>query len=239
MAGLSARALHHYDAIGLLSPAERSSSGYRLYGAEELLRLQQVILYRELGLGLDGIRRILDEPGFDRIGALEAQARLLRAKAERLARLALTVDRTVGRLKGEISLSDEELYEGFAKDEVESIKREAEERWGATEAYAESRRRTTRMSGEDWARVKAEGAAVDEEAARAMREGAEPGSPRVRAVMARKLEHLRSFYEPSMEMFGGLGRLYEEDERFRRHYEDIAPGLASFMRKAMESFARA
>jgi DNA-binding transcriptional MerR regulator len=239
MAGLSARALHHYDSIGLVSPAERNAAGYRLYGEEELLRLQQVLFYRELGLELGEIRRILDEPGYDRIGSLEAQARQLKAKAERLSRLALTVDRTIGRLKGETMLSDEQLYEGFAKDEVESIKREAAERWGATEAYAESKKRMARMSGQDWERVKATGEALDKEAALAMREGAEPGSPRVREIMARKLEHLRSFYEPSMEMFAGLGRMYEEDERFRRHYENIAPGLASYLRRAMAAYATA
>jgi MerR family transcriptional regulator, thiopeptide resistance regulator len=110
-------------------------------------------------------------------------------------------------------LSDEELYAGFAKDEIESIK-------------------------EEWAKVKAEGEAVDEAAADAMRRGEAPESSSARAVMARKFEHLRHFYEPSAEMFAGLGRMYAEDGRFRTRYEAMAPGLADYLREAMEAYAR-
>ena len=237
MAGVSVRTLHHYDAIGLVKPLSRSASGYRLYGEEELLRLQQVLFYRELDLSLEEIGRILDEPGYDLLAALETQKRFLAARAVRIARLIDTVDRTIGRLKGENMLSDEELYEGFAKDEVAEIKRETEERWGHTDAYAQSSTRVARMSKEEWARVKAEGRAVDEAAAAAMARGEKPGSAAVRALMARKLEHLRSFYEPSAEMFAGLGRMYALDERFKTHYEDMAPGLAEFMRRAMEAYS--
>lgn len=245
MAGVSVRTLHHYDAVGLVRPGTRSASGYRLYGEKELLRLQQVLFYRELDMSLEEIGRILDEAGFDLVAALETQKRLLAARAGRIARLIDTVDRTIGRLKGENMLSDEELYEGFAKDEVAGIKREAEERWGSTDAYAQSKARVSRMSKEDWARVKAEGQAIDDEAAAAMARGEKPGSAAdgeqsatVDALMARKLEHLRSFYEPSAEMFAGLGRMYVEDERFKKHYEDIAHGLAQFLRRAMEAYSK-
>jgi DNA-binding transcriptional MerR regulator len=237
MAGVSVRALHHYDAIGLLEPGSRSASGYRLYGEEELLRLQQVLFYRELDLSLEEIGRILGEPGYDPVAALETQARLLAARADRIARLIETVGRTIGRLKGENMLSDEELYVGFGKDEIEKIKAEAKERWGGTEAYAESRKRVAKMSREDLARVKAEAGAVDAAAAEAMRRGEDPASEPVRAIMARKYEGLRAFYEPSPEIFAGLGRMYAEDERFRKHYEDIAPGLADYLRRAMEAFS--
>ena len=245
MAGVSVRTLHHYDVIGLVKPGSRSAAGYRLYGEEELLRLQQVLFYRELDISLEEIGRILDEPGYDALEALETQKRLLSARAGRIARLMDTVDRTIGRLKGENMLSDAELYEGFAKDEVEDIKREAEARWGSSEAYAQSAKRIARMSKADWARVKAEGQAIDEAAAAAMACGEKPSSTAdggqsetVRALMARKFEHLRFFYEPSKEMFAGLGRMYVEDERFRKHYEDIAPGLAEFLRRAMEAYSK-
>lgn len=237
MAGVSVRTLHHYDAIGLVGPATRSASGYRLYGEAELLRLQQVLFYRELDMGLAEIRRLLDRPDFDLRAALEEHWLLLAAKAERIARLMETVDRTLGRLKGETMLNDEELYAGFAKDDIESIKAEAKTRWGGTEAYGQSQKRVARLSKEEWALTKAEAEAIDEAAAQAMREGAKPESATAQATMARKYEHLRHFYEPSMELFAGLGRMYVEDERFKARYEAIAPGLADYLRRAMEAYA--
>ncbi len=237
MAQVSVRTLHHYDAVGLVVPGSRSASGYRLYGEAELLRLQQVLFYRELDLSLEEICRLLDEPGYDPVTALETQLRLLAARADRIARLMDTVGRTIGRLKGENMLSDEELYEGFAKDEIQKIKGEAKARWGSTEAYAQSQKRVAKMSKADLERVKAEGAAVDAAAARALARGEDPASAAVRAIMARKFEQLRAFYEPDKELFAGLGRMYSEDERFRKHYEDIAPGLADFLRLAMSAYA--
>lgn len=237
MAGVSVRTLHHYDAIGLVAPGSRSASGYRLYGEDELLRLQQVLFYRELDMSLEEIGRILDRPGYDPVAALEAQARLLAARAERIARLMDTVGRTIGRLKGENMLDDEELYAGFDKAKIEKVKAEAKERWGGTQAYAMSQKRVAKMSKEDWSRVKAEGEAVDRAAAEAMRRGEDPASASVQSIMARKFEHLRAFYEPTPEMFAGLGRMYAEDERFKKHYEELAPGLAGYLDRAMAAFA--
>jgi DNA-binding transcriptional MerR regulator len=238
MAGVSVRTLHHYDAVGLVRAAARSASGYRLYGERELLRLQQVLFYRELDMSLAEIGRVLDGPGFDPLDALEEHKRLLAARAERIARLIGTVDRTIGRLKGETMPNDEELYAGFAKDEIESLKAEAKTRWGGTEAYAQSQSRVARMSRERWEEVKAEGVSIDTAVVEAMRDGAEPDSAAVQAAMARKYEHLRHFYEPSAGTFAGLGRLYAEDERFKARYEALAPGLADYLRRAMEVFAR-
>jgi MerR family transcriptional regulator, thiopeptide resistance regulator len=236
MAQVSVRTLHHYDAIGLVVPGSRSASGYRLYGEAELLRLQQVLFYRELEMSLEEIGLILDRPGYDPVAALEAQKRLLAARSERIALLMETVDRTIGRLKGETMLSDEELYAGFDKGEIEKVKAEAKARWGRTEAYAQSQKRVAQMSREDWAKVTAEVGAVDQAAAEAMKRGEAPDSASTQAIMTRKFESLRAFYEPSLEMFSDLGRMYAEDERFKKRYEDIAPGLAEYLRAAMAAY---
>jgi hypothetical protein len=159
-------------------------------------------------------------------------------RAQRISRLIETIDGTIGRLQGENMLSDEELYEGFSIDEVDKIKSEAKARWGRTEAYAQSQKRIAKMSKAEWARIKAEGAAIDEAVAQALARGDDPGSAAVLAVMARKYEHLRAFYEPSVEMFAGLGRMYVEDERFGARYEAITPGLADYLRRAMDAFTR-
>ena len=116
LAGISVRTLHHYDHIGLLKPSARSAAGYRLYGTEDLLRLQQILLFEELDLPLEEIRRILDDPGFEPVRALAQHRRTLELQAERLARLLHTIDRTIARLtEVDMSLTDEELYEGLPK----------------------------------------------------------------------------------------------------------------------------
>ncbi|HET7838301.1 MAG TPA: MerR family transcriptional regulator [Rectinemataceae bacterium] len=238
MAGVSVRTLHHYDAIGLLSPGGRSPAGYRLYGEAELMRLQQILFFRELEIPLEEIKAVLDRPDFDALTALEGHRRLLAERAGRIARLIDTVDRTIGRIKGETMLTDEELYEGFAPERVQEIKAEAEARWGGTQAWAESRKRMSAMTKESWAAVKAEGAAIDEAILAAMKAGLAPGSAEVQALMGRKFAHLRNFYEPTREMFAGLGRLYCEEGGFRSHYDAMGPGLCEYLREAMEVFAR-
>ncbi|MDP3177984.1 MAG: MerR family transcriptional regulator [Spirochaetaceae bacterium] len=238
LAGVSVRTLHHYDAIGLLRAQARTAAGYRYYGEPELLRLQQILFYRELDLSLGEIASLLDRPGFDELAALENHKRLLAARAERIFRLIDTVDRTIGRLKGETMLSDKELYEGFSHEEIDSMKTEAKARWGHTAAYAESQKRVARMGKEEWAAVKKELAKIDEDAALCMRKAEAPDSAATQAVMARKYASLRHFYEPSPEMFAGLGAGYVEDPRFRAHYESTAPGLAEYLRDAMAAYAR-
>jgi DNA-binding transcriptional MerR regulator len=237
MAGVSVRTLHHYDAVGLVEPGTRSASGYRLYGEPELLRLQQVLFYRELDMSLEEIGRLLDSPGFDPVAALEEHRRILDARARRLDRLMETVDRTIGRLKGESMLSDKELYEGFTSEEVSKIEAEVKQRWGDTEAYQQSRKRVAKMSKEQLAAAKAEFEELDKASAELLRSGTAPESAAAQAVMARRFEHLKHFYDPSPELFAGLGRMYVEDERFKKRYEDIATGLAEFLRKAMEAYA--
>ena len=163
MAGVSVRTLHHYDQIGLLKPSFRTEAGYRLYAEKDLLRLQQVLFYRELDFPLDEIRIILDLPGFDQVEALRDHRRMLGERAERLARLLRTVDRTIARLTEEdtMPLTDEELYEGFSPKEKEQLKEyeaEARDRWG--EMAAESQRRVRQMSKAQWQAVQDEGDAA-------------------------------------------------------------------------------
>jgi len=237
MAGVSVRTLHHYDAIALLKPDSRSAAGYRLYGDEQLLRLQQILFFRELDMTLEEIRELLDRPGFDQVAALEEHRRLLALRGERIARLVATVDRTIGRLKGETMLTDEELYEGFSREEIESMKLEAKSRWGVTPAWAESQKRVAAMSKERFREVGAEGEAIDAALGDALAAGEAPSSPAVQALMRRKAEWLRAFYEPSAELFKGLGEMYSQDERFRARYETIRKGLADFVRLAMAEFA--
>lgn len=128
MAGITVRTLHHYDRIGLLSPPTRPGTGYREYGEGEVARLQRILFYRELDFPLAEIARVLADPAKDGVAALREQKALLGEKADRLSRLIGTIDRTIARLGGEEGMTDEEMFEGFAPEKREAIRKETEER---------------------------------------------------------------------------------------------------------------
>ncbi len=238
IAGVSIRTLHHYDRIGLLVPRRRRDSGYRIYEEPELLRLQEILLYRELELPLDRIGELLDRPGHDAGAALARHRRSIEEKAARLRTLLSTIDRTIARLGGEDAmLSDEELYEGFEKAEIEEMKAEASDRWGGTEACRESQKRVAKMTKEGWAKVKEEGDDIERASAAGFLGGLAPESPEAMLLMERKAAWLRHFYEPTAEIFRGLGQMYAADARFRRTYDRYAPGLSDWLKRAMATYA--
>lgn len=232
---MSVRTLHHYDHLGVLRPASRTASGYRLYGEEELHRLQQVLLYREIDLPLEEIASILDAPSFDPSLALAGHRKRLEAEVIRLRRLLSTVDRSLDSLGGGRPLDDSELYEGFAREEVEAIKAEAEASWG--QSYRESDARVRSWSKEHWKDVKAEAGALEARFAEAFRKGARPDSGEVLALCEAWSAHINRFYVAPPALVARLGSMYAEDPRFRMRYEALEVGLADFLRAALEAWA--
>jgi len=235
MAGVSVRTLHHYDQIGLLQPTSRTAAGYRLYGEPDLLRLQQILFFRELEMPLAEVRQVLDDPGFDQVKALQRHRQMVEQRMERLSRLVTTIDRTIGRLKGEdMGLTDDELYEGLTKETRERYRREARERYGAERVEA-SERRAKQMSKEEWKAVGAEGEAVTQALAALV--GRAPGAPEVQAQVARHHAWVEHFYPCSGEVYRGLASTYVEHPEFRAHYEKYRAGLAEFLSAAMQVYA--
>jgi DNA-binding transcriptional MerR regulator len=239
LARVSVRALHHWDEIGLLVPRGRTEAGYRLYDDEELLRLQQILVGRALGLPLEEIRRSLDDPRFDRREALRAQRRELEARAADTAAMIRAVDHALAALdrkKGE-AMDTEKLFEGF---EPEAYEAEAERRWGGTAAFDESRRRTKRYTPEDWKRHGAEQAAVYADAAALMRAGAAPDSAAATAVAERHRELIdRWFYPCAPALHARLADLYEADARFAANIDEAGgAGLTPFLVAAIRANAR-
>ncbi len=235
MAGVSVRTLHHYDQIGLLKPSARTEAGYRLYQEQDLLRLQQILFFKELDLPLDEIRSILDDPGFDPLQALEQHRQLLQQRMVRLTRLLHTVERTIKRLTEDtMPLTDEELYEGFPKEKIERYKREAREMYG-TARVEETEQRVKHMSKAQWQAVKAEGGEVM--TALAALVDRDPADPEVQALIARHYAWVNHFYTPTAEVYRGLGRLYVEHPEFRATHDAFHPRLAEFMAAAMAHYA--
>ena len=235
VSGVSVRALRHYDAIGLLKPCERTAAGYRVYGRAERLRLQQILLYRRVELPLEEIRRILDEPGFDRADALRDHRIEIEHQIERAIAVLTTIDRTLRHLEGaSMPLNDDQLYEGLTADQRRRYPRLARERYGEAEVHA-SEGRIRKLSPEAWARVRGEEGAVCRELAEAMGT-TPPGAPKIQELVARYRRMLNHFYEVTPERYLGLAHLYTEDPAFRAHYEEVASGLAEYLREAIEIY---
>jgi DNA-binding transcriptional MerR regulator len=234
-AQVSVRALHHYDEIGLVKPSARSAKGYRLYTAADLERLQQALFYRELGFPLEEILRILADPDFDRRHALVAQRARLAERAARAEALVRLVDQTIDRLERGETMTPEEMFNGFDPAPYEE---EARARWGATETYAESMRRTKRYTREDWAAIRADSDAITQAFAEAMERGVAPGDAAAMDLAERHRLHIdRWFYPCSSRIHVGLGEMYVGDPRFAANYEKVRAGLAEYLREAIRANA--
>lgn len=236
-ARISVRTLHHYDAIGLLKPAHVGANGYRYYGQTELLRLQQILFYRELGLALGEIGSILDDPAFDPLVALRSHREALGARIDRYRDLIRTIDRTIASLEKDETMEDNDYYAGIAPETRERWESEAKSFWGEEKVYA-AQARARSMSREQVAQIQAEMEAIRGDFQRLFAEGVEPGSDAAQAVTARHYAWVCHSWQPDAAAFKGLGRVYVENPEFRGTYDDGAlPGTAEFIADAMAIYA--
>jgi MerR family transcriptional regulator, thiopeptide resistance regulator len=240
LTGVTVRTLHHCDDIGLLSPRGRTRAGYRMYDGGDVDRLMRIMAYRELGLSLDDIAAVLDDPGRDRVTVLRQQHALLVRRLARLQRMVEAVEKELEAEKMGISLTPEERAELFGDWSPEEHEQEADDRWGTTTAYAESRRRVSSYTKDDWQRIKDEAAQLESSMADALRKGVGPASEQGMALAERHREQIsRWYYDCGYPMHRGLGQMYVDDDRFRARYEDIEPGLAAWLCAAITANADA
>ena len=233
LAGVTVRTLHHYDDIGLLVPSGRTSAGYRTYDHTDLQRLQRVLMYRELELSLEDIADLLDGDA-DPIDHLQRQHTHITQRIERLRRLLETLERTMAANKSGVSLTPEEMLEVFGDFDPGQYAAEAEERWGGTDTWRESRRRAAAYTKDDWQRITGEAEATTSAFAAAMRAAAPADSDAVMDLAEDHRRHItRWFYDCSYEMHRGLAEMYTADPRFAATYDKVAPGLAAFIRDAI------
>ena len=240
IAGVSIRTLRHYDEIKLLVPETRSRAGYRLYTDDDLLRLQQILIGRELGLSLEEIRRSLDDPRFDRRKALLAQREQLRTRARQTEAMIRAVDAALAildeRNKGGGTMDMKEIFDGFDPSEYED---EVKERWGNTKAYKESMKRTKRYTADDWEQFKEEQSAIYKDAAAVMKAGGKPSDPRAMDVAERlRLSIDRWFYPCNHKMHLRLASLYESDSRFAENIDKHGEGMTTFLVAAIRANAK-
>ncbi len=227
--GVSVRTLHHYDAIGLLTPAEVTQAGYRLYDDGSLKRLHSILFFRELQFSLKDIKGILDDPGFDPQKALDQQIRLLELQRER-------IDRIIKQAK-EMKKGDKTMkFDVFDYKEIEQYKQEAKEKWGGTEAYKEAERKAAGRTTEQESGI-AEGLMDVFREFGALR-SLPPEDPAVQKKAAYLQQYITDhYYACTKEILKGLGQMYVCDERFRENIDQAAgEGTAEFASRAIAAY---
>ncbi|MBE0341405.1 MerR family transcriptional regulator [Paenibacillus sp. 28ISP30-2] len=240
LSGISVRTLHYYDEIGLLKPHHVGDNGYRYYEQEQLLRLQQIMLYRELELPLSDIGDLLEQTKEKTAEVLLEHRSKVQNKVFRLHTLLQTIDETVAHVKGEQTMKPEQLYQGFDPEKQEMYERDLTERYGheADEKIQESKTATKNWSKEDYLDSQAEADQIHRQLAEAMNKGLKHSSEEVQALIRRHLQWVSRFYTPTAEIYSGLGDLYVEHEDFSKMYEGYRPGLAEYLRDGMKVLAK-
>ncbi|HEV7555917.1 MAG TPA: MerR family transcriptional regulator [Kofleriaceae bacterium] len=226
LTGVTVRALHHYDEIGLVRPSSRTAAGYRLYGEADVRRLHDVLVFRELGVPLDDIATVIADDR-TRTDALVKQRAVLVEKRERLDMMIAAVDRMT---KGTPMTPEDmkSMFDGFDHAQYEA---EAEQRWGHTDAFRESKKRTQRYGKAEWEEIKREGDAIYRKLVELM--GTPVADPAVQAAVDEHRAHItRWFYPCSREIHRGLGEMYVADPRFTANLDAYAAGFAQFLRDA-------
>ena len=229
--GVSVRTLHYYDEIGLLKPARvDNSTGYRYYDEHSLLRMQEILFYRELDFPLKHIEEILTSPNYDKHKALQAQKEMLILKKERLERLIFAID---GATKGE------NVMKAFDNTEFEKYKAEAQEKWGSTAAYKEHQEKTKGYSQDKWSSMAAGLDAIMGRFGAAMQKGDAADSPAAQELVKALQSHItENYYTCTKEILAGLGQMYVADERFKNNIDRHGDGNAAFICAAIGSYCK-
>jgi len=233
LAGVSVRTLHYYDEISILKPSLIGNNGYRYYRDEALIYLQQILFYRELGLSLDNIRRMMENPEFDIKSALDSHKKALREQIIRLEGLIKTVDETLLHLKGKKEMTNEQLFKAFSDEEQEKYALEAENMYDPKIVKA-SNRLWKSYSSEKKAQILDEGNQVYTDMLAAMPLGAE--SAEVQACVEHWRSHMNYFWTPSLSQLIGLAENYNKHPGFKTNFDKIDPRLAGFMLEAVKIY---
>lgn len=233
LAGVTTRTLRYYDEIGLLSPAEVGENGYRYYEKDSLLRLQQILFFRELDVPLKDIQFIMSQPDFSPLRALQKHRATLQKRVERLKDLIATVDRTITAIKGENEMDEYEYFEAFDEKKYEE---EARQRWGDSPMYAESQRKWASYSKNQRESIKAEGRRITLGMV-SENPNASPYDPDVQAAIGEYHAYLNKyFYTCDVVFLRALADMWVEDPRFAANYERVREGGTEFVRQAVHIF---
>ena len=228
--GVSVRTLHYYDEIGLLKPSFVDEwTGYRYYDENSLLRMQEIMFYRELDFSLKNISQIISSPYYDKEKALSQQKKLLVLKKERLEKLILSID---DAMKGKVVMN------AFDNSEFEKYKDEAKEKWGNTTAYAEYSEKSKNYGKDKFSAISGEMAEIFSKFNRAMK-NSDADSDESQALVKELQNYItNNFYTCTKEILSGLGQMYVYDERFKNNIDKAGEGTAEFVSEAIKIYCK-
>ncbi|MPW27330.1 MerR family transcriptional regulator [Alkalibaculum sp. M08DMB] len=239
LAGISTRTLRYYDEIDILKPARINSSGYRIYGETQIDKLQQIMFYRELGVGLDSIKTILCSSSFNKHDALREHHGKLLDKKQQLELLIANVEKTIAMTEGRTYMSDKEKFEGFKKKMIEENElkygKEVREKYG-NGTIDSFNQKIKNMSEEQYDLIQKLTDDLNEAIKSAYEEGDPSSQLAQKACELHKMWLLNYWDQYSKEAHMGLVQMYVDDERFTAYYDKIAPGCTVFLRNAMRIF---
>lgn len=232
--GVTVRTLHHYDDLGLLPPTGRTTSGYRLYSETDVRRLHHIRTYQAVGLSLEEIAGLLDGPEDHALSHLRRQHELVGRRIDDLHRVLRMIDSMMEALVSEVRLTPEEIFEVFGEHDPNAYSYEVEQRWGTSDAFAESLRRTRGYGASDWKALKAEAEQIESAFANLKDAGTSPDSTEAMDVAERHRLHIQSwFYDCPPQLHCDLADMYVQDPRFTAHYDDRVKGLAGYVHDAI------
>ena len=238
LSGVSTRTLRFYDEIGLLAPAFYGENQYRYYKEEQLLMLQQILFFRELGFPLNDIQRILSSDDFDKIESLKTHKSMLQSSLERTATLIKTIDKTISHLRGKIIMRDAEMYDGF-----DPIKQQEHEKYMletgiiSQKQIDDSWQRVSNWKKPDWEQFKDAGEKLNRALAAALKQGLKIDSDHVQKLIQQHYDWVSNFWTPTKETYLGLGQMYLDHPDYRLFYNRYAPDLVEYLAAAMKVFA--
>lgn len=237
LTGVSIRMLHHYDKIGLLVPSKRTDANYRMYSDEDVAKLYQILLFKELEFSLQEIKTILQDENFDKEKALKEQRNLIIKKKNRLEKIIESIDDTINNFGGNVM--NKENFKAFDYEDIkkheEKYKEETERKYGKTDAYKESKEKTSKYSKNDWENIMGEAESIYVELSKLMDK--EPSDEQVQLLVEKWRNHItENFYNCTIEIFRGLALMYVADERFTKNIDKYGEGLAQFLSDAMNIY---
>lgn len=235
LAGITARTLHYYDEIGLLKPSHVGDNGYRYYEEESVLRMQQILLYRQMEMPLEDIKKLMGRRDFDVLSALESHKKEMLKKIEQTQTLVVTVENTILYMKGKNEMSTNQLFNGFTEAEQEKYAKEAEQMYDP-ETVRASNKKWKATPEVDKKRILEEGKRVYLDLIAAIPAGA--ASKATQACIERWRRNIEHFWTPNVDQLVELSEFYNNDPRFKTNFDKMDPRLAEFFKEAVSEYVK-
>ncbi|MBA2709636.1 MAG: MerR family transcriptional regulator [Tatlockia sp.] len=238
LSGVSPRALRFYDEIGLLKPAFYGDNNYRYYEQEQLLMLQQILFFRELGVPLNDIQQIIGSGDFDKIISLQSHKSLLQSSLDKTVTLIKTIDKTISHLRGKLIMRDAEMYEGFDPAKQQEHEKYLLETGVITQQQIdESWNKVRDWKKPKWEQFKKEGELLNQALANALKKHLKPEDGEVQALVQKHYDWVNNFWTPNHESYTGLAQMYLDHPDYREFYNKYHPKLVEYLVEAMRVYA--